>query len=116
MFITRASQKVHFNKFPNKNIHCNIEKYYKNSDFHYFKDFFFYYIKNEKQFHDAYKNKPSKNENKIKSKNDVNVKFIAIFYHIITNKINEKLIYRKCYKEFAFNNLLYTCLLRNNNN
>ena len=40
MFITRASQKVYFNKFPNKDIFYNIEKYYKNPDFHYFRDFF----------------------------------------------------------------------------
>ena len=46
--------------------------------------------------------------NKIKSKNNVNVKFVIIFYYIIINKTNEKLIYYKCYKKFAFDNLLYT--------
>ena len=49
MFIIRASQKVYFNEFSNKNMFYNIEKYYKNfyfyyfrenSDSHYFKDFF----------------------------------------------------------------------------
>ena len=65
MFITRASQKVYFNKLSNKDISYNIEKYYKNSDFHYFRNSFFYHINNEKQFHDAYEKKFSKNENKI---------------------------------------------------
>ena len=30
MFITRASQKIYFNKFLNKIIYYNIEKYLKN--------------------------------------------------------------------------------------
>ena len=49
-----------------------------------------------------------KNENKIKFKNDVNVDFVVVFYYVIINKMNEKSIYHKCYKEFAFNNLLHT--------
>ena len=69
---------------------------------------FSYHINNKKQFHDAYENKPSKNKNKIKFKNDVNVNFVVIFYYVIINKMSEKSIYRKCYKKFAFNNLLYT--------
>ena len=107
MFITRASQEINFNKFSNKDISYNIEEYHENSDFCYFRDFFFYHINNEKRFHDAYKNKPSKNENKIKFKNDVNVNFVVIFYYVIINKISEKLIYYKYYKKFIFNNLLY---------
>ena len=69
---------------------------------------FFYYINNKEQFHDAYKNKSSKNENKIKFKNDVNVGFVIIFYYVMMNKMSEKLIYRICYKKFTFHNLLYT--------
>ena len=107
MFITRVSQKVYFNKFSNKDIFYNIEEYYKNFNSHYFINSFFYYINNEKQFHDVYENKFSKNENKTKFKNDVNVNFIVIFYYIIIKKISEKLICYKCYKKFAFNNLLY---------
>ena len=68
---------------------------------------FFYYINNEKQFYDVHKNKSSKDKNKTKSKNDVNVDFVIIFYYIIINKMNEKLICHKCYKKFVFNNLLY---------
>ena len=65
MFIIRASQKIYFNKFSNKNIHYYIEEYYGNLDFYYFKDFFNYTnIKN--QFDDVYENKSSKNENKTK--------------------------------------------------
>ena len=30
MFIIRASQKVYFNEFSNKNVYYNIEEYYKN--------------------------------------------------------------------------------------
>ena len=41
MFITRASQKVYFNKFLNENIYYDIEKYHENSNVHYFADFFF---------------------------------------------------------------------------
>ena len=108
MFITRASQKFYFNKYSNKDIFYNIEKYHKNSDSQYFINSFFYYINNEKQFHDAHKNKSSKNENKIKFKNDVNVDFVIVFYYVIINKMSEKLIYRKCYKKFAFNNFLHT--------
>ena len=85
----------------------NIEEYYKNSDFQYFTNSFFYYMNNEKQFHDAHENKSSKNKNKIKFKNNVDVDFVVIFYYIIINKMNEKSIYRKCYKKFTFNNLLY---------
>ena len=96
MFIIRASQKVYFNKFSNKDIYYDIEKYYKNSDVHYFVNSFFYHINNKEQFHDVHKNKFSKNENKTKFKNDVNVEFVVVFYHIMINKINEKLIYRKC--------------------
>ena len=40
MFIFRASRKVYFDKFSNENMHYNIEEYYKNLDFHYFKVFF----------------------------------------------------------------------------
>ena len=40
MFIIRASQKIYFNNFSNKDIHYNIEEYCKNSEFHYFRDFF----------------------------------------------------------------------------
>ena len=69
--------------------------------------FFYYYINNKEQFHDVYENKFSKNENEIKFKNDVNVKFVVVFYYIIINKMNEKLIYYKYQKKFAFNNLLY---------
>ena len=46
-------------------------------------EIFLYYINNKKQFHDTHKNKSSKNENKIKFKDDVNVKFIVIFYYVI---------------------------------
>ena len=88
----------------------NIKEYHKNPDSQYFINFFFYHINNEEQFHDAYKNKSLKNENKTKFKNDVNVDFVAIFYHVIINKMNEKLICRKCYKKFLFNNLLYVYL------
>ena len=80
----------------------------KNLNFHYFKNCFFYYINNKEQFHDAYKNKSSKNENKTKLKNDINADFVVIFYYVMIKKINAKLIYRKCYKKFAFNNLLHT--------
>ena len=110
MFITRASQEVYYNKYSNEDIFYNIEEYYKNSDFQYFINSFFYYINNKEQFHDAYKNKSSKNENKIEFMNDVNVDFIVVFYYVMTNKMNEKSIYRKCYKKFVFNNLLYTYL------
>ena len=71
---------------------------------------FFYYINNKEQFYDAYKNKPSKNKNKIKFKNNVNVDFVIVFYYIIINKMNEKLICFKCYKKFIFNNHLHTHL------
>ena len=110
MFITRAPQKVNYNKYPNKNISYNIEKYHENPDFQYFTDSFFYYINNKEQFHDAYKNKPSKSKNKTKSKNDVNVDFVVIFYYVIINKINEKSICRKYYKKFIFNNLSHIYL------
>ena len=108
MFITRVSQKVYYNEYSNEDISYNIEEYYKNPDFQYFTNSFFYYINNEEQFHDAYKNKSSKNENKTEFKNNVNVDFIVDFYYIIINKMGEKSIYRKYYKKFAFNNLLYT--------
>ena len=110
MFITRASQEVYYNKYSNKDMFYNIEKYHENPDSQYFTDFFFYYINNEEQFHDAHENKPSKNENKIKFKNDVNVDFVAVFYYVMINKMNEKSIYRKCYKKFFFNNLLHVYL------
>ena len=110
MPITRAPQEIYYNKYSNKNMLYDIEEYHKNPDFQYFTDSFFYHINNKEQFHDAHKNKPSKNKNKTKSKNDVNVDFIAIFYHIIINKMSEKSIYRKCYKKFAFNNLLHAHL------
>ena len=48
MFITRASQEVYYNKYPNENMSYNIKKYYENSDFQYFTNFFFYHINNEK--------------------------------------------------------------------
>ena len=96
MLITRASQKVYFNKFFNKNIHYNIEKYYENFNAYYFADFFIYHINNKKQFHDAYENKFLKNKNETKFKNDINVEFVVIFYYVIINKINEKSTYRKC--------------------
>ena len=96
MFITRASQEIYFNKFSNEDIHYDIEKYYNFFNIYYFADFFSYHINNKKQFHDIYKNKSLKDENKIKFKNDINVKFVIVFYHIIINKINEKLIYHKC--------------------
>ena len=113
MFVTRAPQKVYFNKFSNENMSYNIETYNENSNSHYFKDFFFYYINNKKQFYDAYKNKSSKNENKTKYKNNVNVDLVIIFYCIIINKMNERLIYYKCYK-----NLLLTifCIHISNRN
>ena len=41
MFITRASQKVYFNEFSNEDILYDIKKYYKNSNFQYFINFFF---------------------------------------------------------------------------
>ena len=41
MFIIRASQKAYFNKFSNKDILYNIEEFYENLDFDYFRDFFF---------------------------------------------------------------------------
>ena len=110
MFITRVSQKVYYNKYSNKDISYNIEEYYKNPDSQYFTNRFFYYINNKEQFHDAYKNKPSKNENKIKFKNDVNVNFVVIFYYVMTNKMGEKSIYYKYYKKFVFNNLLHIYL------
>ena len=56
----------------------------------------------------VYENKSSKNENKKNFKDEVNVKFVIVFYYIMINKMSERLIYRKCCKEFAFNNLLYT--------
>ena len=40
----------------------------------------------------------------------MNVDFVIIFYYIMINKMSEKSIYRKCYKEFVFNNLLHTHL------
>ena len=40
MFITRASQKVYYNKYSNKNMLYKIKEYYKNFDFQYFTDFF----------------------------------------------------------------------------
>ena len=107
MFIIRASQVVYFNKFSNKNISYNIEAYYENSNSYSFKDFLLYHINNEKQFHDVYENKLSKNKNKTEFKNDVNVNFIIVFYYVIIKKMGEKLIYYKYYKKFAFNNLLY---------
>ena len=36
MFIIRASQKVYFNKFSNKDIYYNIKKYYKKLNAYYF--------------------------------------------------------------------------------
>ena len=110
MFITRASQEVYYNKYSNEDMSYNIEKYHKNPDSQYFTNFFFYYINNEKQFHDAYENKSSKNENKIKFKNDVNVDFVVVFYYVMINKMSEKSICRKCYKKFVFNSLLHTYL------
>ena len=110
MLVTRAPQKIYYNKYSNKDIFYDIEKYHENSNSQYFTDSFSYYMNNEKQFHDAYKNKPSKNENKTKFKNNVNVDFVVVFYHVMINKMNEKSIYRKCYKKFAFNNLLYAHL------
>ena len=107
IFIIRASQEVYYNKYSNKNMSYNIEEYYENSDFQYFTNFFSYHINNKEQFHDVYENKFSKNENKTEFKNDVNVDFVVIFYHIMINKMDEKLIYYKCYKKFAFNNLLH---------
>ena len=50
---------------------------------------FFYYINNEKQLHDAYKNKSSKNKNKTKFKNDVNVELIIVFL-LYYNQQNER--------------------------
>ena len=47
MLIIRASQKVYFNKFFNKDIHYNIEKYYKNFTIYYFANSFIYYINNK---------------------------------------------------------------------
>ena len=38
MFITRASYKVYFNKFSNEDIFYDIEEYYKNFNFHYFRE------------------------------------------------------------------------------
>ena len=110
MSITRASQKIYYNKYSNKDMFYNIEEYHENPDSQYFINFLFYHINNKEQFHDAHKNKPSKNKNKTKFKNDVNVNFVVIFYYVIINKMNEKLIYRKCYKKFAFNNLLHIYL------
>ena len=100
MFITRVPQKVYYNEYLNENMFYNIKEYHENSDSQYFTNSFFYYINNKEQFHDAHKNKPSKNKNKIKFKNDVNVNFVVVFYYVMINKINEKLIYRKCYKKF----------------
>ena len=40
MFIIRVSQKVYFNKFFNKDIYYDIEKYYENFDIYYFANFF----------------------------------------------------------------------------
>ena len=108
MFVTRASKKVYFNKFSNKDMQYNIEEYIMKILIFIISQIFFYYINNKKQFHDAYKNKSSKNENKIKFKNDVIVEFVFIFYYILINKMGEKLIYRKYYKKSALNNLLYT--------
>ena len=42
MFITRASQKVYYNKYSNEDMSYNIEEYHENSDFQYFTDFFSY--------------------------------------------------------------------------
>ena len=47
MFITRASQKVYFNEFFNKDIYYDIEEYYENFDVYYFVDFFIYHINNK---------------------------------------------------------------------
>ena len=47
MFITRASQKVYFNKFFNEDIYYNTKEYYKNFDVHYFINLFIYYINNK---------------------------------------------------------------------
>ena len=41
MFVTRASQKVYYNKFSNKDISYDIEEYYKNSNSQYFTNSFF---------------------------------------------------------------------------
>ena len=45
-----------------------------------------------------------------KFQDNVNVEFVVIFYYIMINKINERLLYRKCYKKIAFNNLLHIYL------
>ena len=110
MFVTRAPQKVYYNKYSNEDMLYNTEGYHENFNSQYFTNSFFYHINNKKQFHDAHKNKFSKDENKIKLKNDVNVNFVVVFYYAITNKMSEKSIYRKCYKKFVFNNLLHTHL------
>ena len=41
MSIIRASQEVYYNKYSNKDILYNIEKYHENSNSQYFTDFFF---------------------------------------------------------------------------
>ena len=41
MFVTRASQKVYYNKYSNKDIFYDIEEYYENSNSQHFTDFFF---------------------------------------------------------------------------
>ena len=110
MFIIRVSQKVYCNEYSNEDIFYNIEKYHKNPDSQYFINSFFYYINNEKQFHDVYENKSSKNENKIEFKNDANVDFVVIFNYVMINKMSEKSIYYKCYKKVVFNNLLHAHL------
>ena len=56
MFVTRAPQEVYYNKYSNEDMFYNIEKYHKNPDVQYFTNSFFYYMNNEEQFHDAYKN------------------------------------------------------------
>ena len=110
MLITRASQKIYYNKYLNKDISYNIEEYHKNPNSQYFINPFFYHINNKEQFYNVYKNKSSKDENKTEFKNNVNVNFVVIFYHVMFNKMDEKSIYYKYYKKFVFNNLLHTHL------
>ena len=47
MFVTRASQKVYYNKYSNKDMSYNIKEYHKNPNFQYFTNSFFYHINNE---------------------------------------------------------------------
>ena len=43
-------------------------------------------------------------DKKFDSKDKIDVGFVFIFYHVIVGKMGEKIVYRKCEKEFLSNN------------